>query len=468
LALLVNDVTPRVQYVATASQTVFAYPFAIFADADLKVYQTLSGVGADDTADILTLTTDYTVSDAGVTAGGNVTLVTSAAAGDIITIQRDLAVARTTDYQNLGDLASTSLNDDLDKLVMMVQQQEEALAGRLLQFHQATDLTSISTKLPDPVASEFLRWNAAKTALESVLLADVSTDLSAISTYMLTVIDDTTSAEARGTLGAAGLVDANTFSKTQTWTQGADAASANALALGDGNSFDITGTTNITSISTKGVGTHVTLQFDAELILVHHATDLILPTGANITTKAGDIAVFYEYATGTWRLISYSTSDTTTDLVISDGFKFPATQVASADSNTLDDYEEGTWTPNIRDVSSNNVTLSSAVGTYTKIGRIVTLEMYIVTSSLGSASGQLYLDGLPFPASATANNYGSLQSHDGASLSTGVAASIKGWAIVGAAIFTLVKWSAATGTAAFAASDLTASGTFKATAIYHV
>ena len=66
MALLVNDVTPRVQYTATASQTVFAYPFAIFADANLKVYQTLSGATANDATDLLTLTTHYTVSGAGL------------------------------------------------------------------------------------------------------------------------------------------------------------------------------------------------------------------------------------------------------------------------------------------------------------------------------------------------------------------------------------------------------------------
>jgi hypothetical protein len=89
--------------------------------------------------------------------------------------------------------------------------------------------------------------------------------------------------------------------------KGADVASATALTLGtDGNSFDITGTTAITSINSLGVGSRVTLQFDDALTLTHHATDLILPGGANITTVAGDIAVFVEYASGDWRCVSYT------------------------------------------------------------------------------------------------------------------------------------------------------------------
>ena len=79
-----------------------------------------------------------------------------------------------------------------------------------------------------------------------------------------------------------------TVNGTQKLKKGADVASATALALGDdGNAFDITGTTAITSIDAIGVGTNVTLQFDGILTLTHHATDLILPTGANITTAAG-------------------------------------------------------------------------------------------------------------------------------------------------------------------------------------
>jgi len=90
-------------------------------------------------------------------------------------------------------------------------------------------------------------------------------------------------------------------------TKGADIASATALTLGkDGSAFDITGTTAITSIATQGIGSHVTLHFDGALTFTHHATDLILPGAANITTAAGDIAVMYEYASGDWRCVSYS------------------------------------------------------------------------------------------------------------------------------------------------------------------
>jgi len=125
----VGDITPRNQYTATSNQTVFAYNFPIFVNTDLKVYQGST---------LLSLTTHYTVSGAATDNGGNVTLSTGATAGDIITIYRDMPVARTSDYQANGDLLAETLNDDFDKLAMMIQQIEFDLNNRVLRFGQFT------------------------------------------------------------------------------------------------------------------------------------------------------------------------------------------------------------------------------------------------------------------------------------------------------------------------------------------
>lgn len=77
--------------------------------------------------------------------------------------------------------------------------------------------------------------------------------------------------------------------------------------------------------------------------------------------------------------------------------KFPATQVASADANTLDDYEEGTWTPTLEfGGASTGITYDSRTGAYTKIGRMVFANMIIDLSSKGSATGTATVTGLPF------------------------------------------------------------------------
>ena len=127
--LTVGDLTPRDQYTATSGQTVFTYSFPIFNDSDLKVY-----VGPI----LKTLSTDYTVTTAGTSSGGTVVFGSALTTGDVVTIYRDLPVARTTDYATGGALLAENLNDDLDKLVMMVQQLESDLNTRTLRFGQWT------------------------------------------------------------------------------------------------------------------------------------------------------------------------------------------------------------------------------------------------------------------------------------------------------------------------------------------
>lgn len=75
--------------------------------------------------------------------------------------------------------------------------------------------------------------------------------------------------------------------------------------------------------------------------------------------------------------------------------QFPATQNASANANTLDDYEEGTFTPTLTAASGSNGGLT-ATGSYTKIGRLVYVTLGLTSISKGTLSGQLNVGGLPF------------------------------------------------------------------------
>lgn len=74
------------------------------------------------------------------------------------------------------------------------------------------------------------------------------------------------------------------------------------------------------------------------------------------------------------------------------GIAFPGTQSASSDANTLDDYEEGTWSPNI---GGTTPTYSNQVGNYTKIGNTVNAWFDLTVSSAGNGDGSV-LKGLPF------------------------------------------------------------------------
>jgi len=83
------------------------------------------------------------------------------------------------------------------------------------------------------------------------------------------------------------------------------------------------------------------------------------------------------------------------------GITFPATQSASTDANTLDDYEEGTFTPAISSGSGGPVVLSTASGQYTKIGNVVNFRLRVTVSNANTAGGAINITGLPFTCSST-------------------------------------------------------------------
>jgi hypothetical protein len=73
------------------------------------------------------------------------------------------------------------------------------------------------------------------------------------------------------------------------------------------------------------------------------------------------------------------------------GITFPASVSASSDANTLDDYEEGTWTPSL----GGNTTYNGQTGTYTKVGRMVVARGNVNVATIGTGSTRI-ISGLPF------------------------------------------------------------------------
>jgi hypothetical protein len=81
------------------------------------------------------------------------------------------------------------------------------------------------------------------------------------------------------------------------------------------------------------------------------------------------------------------------------GISFPATQSASTDANTLDDYAEGTWTPTVV-ATTGTITAYTSSGRYTKIGDVVSCSFTFTVSNNGTGSGFIRIS-LPFTAAST-------------------------------------------------------------------
>lgn len=93
--------------------------------------------------------------------------------------------------------------------------------------------------------------------------------------------------------------------RTMTQTKGADVASGGTINLDSatGDLVDVTGTTTVSAV-TLAEGKEATVRFVASLILTNNS-NLLLPGAANITTVAGDVAIFRGYSGGVVRCVSY-------------------------------------------------------------------------------------------------------------------------------------------------------------------
>lgn len=92
---------------------------------------------------------------------------------------------------------------------------------------------------------------------------------------------------------------------------------------------------------------------------------------------------------------------------------FPATPNPSADANTLDDYDEGVWTPALQfgGAAVGMTYASTPVGRYTKIGRTVFATGTLTLTAKGSSTGAATIAGLPFTAANDGIPVGAVVGH---------------------------------------------------------
>jgi hypothetical protein len=202
----IGDISPRIQYMGDGVQTVFTYPFPIFADGDIKAYE-------DGT--LQTITTHYDVSGAGSDNGGTVAFVTAPANEAIVTLLRDLTIERSSDFQESGEFRAKVINDELDKIISMVQETEDALERTLHQT--STDITG-TLELPE------------KEARASKVLAFDASGNPIVSSADLTVIESGAT-DAAASAAAALVSEGNAATDAATATIKASEAAASAALV---------------------------------------------------------------------------------------------------------------------------------------------------------------------------------------------------------------------------------------------
>jgi len=156
----VSDNNPRVSYslASGSSQTVFTVNFEFFNNADLNVYVDGS---------LKTEISDYTVSG-GNGSTGNITFlqpVVGAANGSIITIARDIALERLTDFVFGQDINRAALNEQLDVIVAQIADLDDK-ASRSLQLNDYELASSVIIPALDTRKGTVLAFNGTSGAPE--------------------------------------------------------------------------------------------------------------------------------------------------------------------------------------------------------------------------------------------------------------------------------------------------------------
>jgi hypothetical protein len=146
--------------------------------------------------------------------------------------------------------------------------------------------------------------------------------------------------------------------------------------------------------------------------------------------------------------------------VSASGITFPATQSASSDANTLDDYEEGTWTPAYGDLGGPVGTTTVDGAVYRKIGNLVVATCDITLTTKGTTTGGdlALIHGLPFTAISAVSGIGGASVDFFATLNQNITY-ISGTQQGDTTILLRITTSATTGTSNGTYSGLYASGT---------
>ena len=201
-------------------------------------------------------------------------------------------------------------------------------------------------------------------------------------------------------------------------------------------------------------------QADYELLLDSAAGFVkkkVLKSNLESTTQASGKRALYNAAAG----------------LNANSISFPAVQSASADANTLDDYEEGTWTPTIVGSSTAGTqTYDYQVGWYTKVGRKVVANFNVrITAKDAGIDGSVNIGGLPIAANGTTNydHMASVHMTTGVTLDTGYTDIVgQTGAAYGTSVIRLLEKGSGKSASSLPVSAIAATTQFKGVLIYIV
>lgn len=216
--------TGKTTYAGDDSTTAFPTGFKFIVNSHVKAI-------LRDTLGVETTwveATDYTLAGAGVAAGGTLTATTAPATGETLTLLLDVPFTQEKAFPLGGSFPSTQV-EEMGDLNSMQSAKLSEVDNRTLKVPE-TD-TQIGSNLDIPIdsvrASKFLAFDGVG---KPIAAAGTSADLTPVSTYINTLLDDADAATARATLLAASRTVDTVFTAIQTFQAGLEAQSSDATA----------------------------------------------------------------------------------------------------------------------------------------------------------------------------------------------------------------------------------------------
>lgn len=370
---ITSETTKSPLYSGNGVTTAFASGFKILqnpetSEAEVEVYKLVSGVES------LVSSSDYVVTGAGLDAGGTITFTVAPPSGTDIIIKSAVSKTQETDLINQGASFRETYETMVDRVVRMVQEQQETLdRGLSVSITSGASGSSVT-----PENGKVLGWNGTS-------LINYTPNANAyfnVSSFMATVLDDADASTALTTLGVS------TYAKTLLDDTSAGAA-LTTLGVSAYAQTILDDTTAANALTTLGVSAFAQTVLDDTSASAARTTLVAAASGANsdITSLAG--------LTGGGTLSNYT----------------PLTS----------------FTPGITfNGGSTGMTFGTRVGKYMRIGTLIIGWIDITLTAKGSSTGSpVLITGLPVANGIGGNAYCATQ------IDAGTGASLTGYTVAG-------------------------------------
>ena len=212
----ISSQVSRVDYTGNGSQSVYSYSFKIFKEADLLVTVRNTTTGVEST---LTLTTDYTLSGVGETAGGSLTLVDAGQAwldgdgdldtGYVITIRRSPDLVQETDIRNQGAYYPEGIENQFDKHTFIDQKQQDEI-DRSIKLPESQPVSGFDPTLPGDFAGQADRALVSNPTGDGFDVGPTTDEIANAQAYAIDADEHKQTAERWANFTAGTVVDVDT------------------------------------------------------------------------------------------------------------------------------------------------------------------------------------------------------------------------------------------------------------------